>query len=116
MRGDDALLLDMLIDARKIQRFVAGMTFTDFQANEMAQSAVVREFQVIGEAARMISGTTQEACAEIDWRAIAGMRNRLIHEYFAVRLNIIWTTTQSDIAPLIAQLERYVPPDLGSIE
>lgn len=116
MRDDDALLLDMLIAARKIQRFLVGMTLTDFQANEMAQSAVIHELQVIGEAARMVSDATQKACTEINWRTIAGMRNRLVHEYFAIRLDIVWKTTQSDIAPLITQLEQYVPPDLGSTE
>lgn len=116
MRGDDALLLDMLIAARKIQRFVVGMTVAEFRANEMAQSAVIRELQVIGEAARMVTDLTRTACAEINWRAIAGMRNRLVHEYFSVQLDVVWKTVQTDISPLIAQLERYVPPDLGITE
>ena len=115
MRGDDALLLDMLIAARKIQRFAAGMTLAEFHTNEMVQSAVIRELQVIGEAARMVTDLTRTTCNAINWRAIAGMRNRLVHEYFSVQLDVIWKTVQTDLFPLIAQLEQYVPPDLGMI-
>lgn len=114
MRSDDALLLDMLISARKIQRFVAQMTYSDFQANEMAQSAVIRELQVIGEASRMITEVTRNKYNEIDWRAITGMRNRLVHEYFAISQQVLWTTIQSDLHPLIEQLARHVPPDLSN--
>lgn len=80
MRSDDALLLDMLIAARRVMRFVEGMDFADFQSDEMAQSAVVRELQVLGEAARLVSKETRDALAEIDWRTMIGMRNRLVHE------------------------------------
>lgn len=55
MRSDEALLLDMLIAVRKIQRFSTGLSEDEFRANELVQSAVIREFQVLGEAARMIT-------------------------------------------------------------
>lgn len=110
MRSDDALLLDMLIAARKIQRFTAGMSQEAFNANQMAQSAVIREIQVIGEAARLIGEDVKRKHTAIPWSAIAGMRNRIIHEYFNVRLNIVWDTIQNDILPLISQLELIVPP------
>ena len=59
MRNDDALLLDMLIAARKVVRFTAGMSLDAFEADDMAQSAVIRELQVIGEAARLVSDETK---------------------------------------------------------
>jgi uncharacterized protein with HEPN domain len=113
MRSDEALLLDMLIAARKILRFTQDMSFVEFGENDMAQSAVIREFQVIGEAARLITDETQAAHDEIDWYAISGMRNRLVHEYFAIRLDVVWQTIQEDIASLITQLETLIPPDEG---
>ncbi|MCC6453694.1 MAG: DUF86 domain-containing protein [Caldilineaceae bacterium] len=116
MRSDDALLLDMLIAARKIRRFVTGMTVAEFRVNEMVQSAVIRELQVIGEASRVITDATRVSCTGINWRAMAGMRNRLVHEYFSVQLEVVWKTVQDDIVPLISQLERYIPPDLGITE
>lgn len=111
MRRDDVLLLDMLIAARDIQQFTAGLSQDGFIANRMAQSAVIREFQVIGEAARQISAETQAQYASIAWRQITGMRNRMIHEYFDVRLDVIWDAIQNDIPELIQQLEKIVPTD-----
>ena len=82
MRSDDALLLDMLIAARKIVRFSAGMTLDTFEADEMAQSAIIRELQVLGEAARLVSEESKTAYSAIDWRTMTGMRNRLVHVGF----------------------------------
>ena len=110
-RSDDALLLDMLIAARKILRFVADMSESEFEGDDMAQSAVIRELQVIGEAARLVSNEARSTQAQVDWRAMIGMRNRLIHEYFAIRLDVVWQTVQEDIPPLLHALERAVPPE-----
>lgn len=109
MRSDDALLLDMLIAARKVVRFMAGMSRDAFEADDMAQSAVIRELQVIGEAARLVSDETKAAQSTIDWRTITGMRNRLVHEYFAIRLDVVWQTASDDIPPLIDQLDSLIP-------
>jgi hypothetical protein len=111
MRSDDALLLDMLIAARKIARFSADMTLDTFQADEMAQSAVIRELQVIGEAARLVSDEAKAAYSAIDWRTMTGMRNRLVHEYFAIRLDVVWQTATEDIPPLIDRLNEILPSE-----
>lgn len=109
MRSDDALLLDMLLALRKIQRFTQGLDEGGFRTHELVQSAVIREFQVLGEAARLVSDTTQRQYNAIPWRVIAGMRNRLVHEYFDVRLDVVWETIQRDLPVLLAQLEAVVP-------
>jgi len=111
MRRDDALFLDILIAARKIQQFTFEMTKTDFNENQMAQSAVIREFQVIGEAARLVSINSQTQYTQIEWHKIAGMRNRMVHEYFRIDLDIVWDTVQKEIPALITQLEAIVPPE-----
>lgn len=111
MRSDDALLLDMLIAARKIVRFTAGMAQDTFEADEMAQSAVIRELQVIGEAARLVSEEAKTAYPAIDWRTMTGMRNRLVHEYFAIRLDVVWQTAMEDIPPLIDRLNDILPSE-----
>ncbi len=113
MRNDDVLLLDMLLAARNIQQFTADMQEQNFNAHLMAQSAVIREFQVIGEATRQISAETKAKYPAIAWHNIAGMRNRMIHEYFDIRLPVVWQTIQNDIPALIAQLEAIVPADMG---
>ncbi|MEL6310375.1 MAG: HepT-like ribonuclease domain-containing protein [Chloroflexota bacterium] len=69
-RSDDVVILDMLIAAQKIQRFSKGLTRETIADNEMAISAIVREFQVIGEAARMVSDEFKAKNDDIPWRAI----------------------------------------------
>jgi uncharacterized protein with HEPN domain len=87
------------------------MTFADFLDNELVQSGVLHELQIIGQAARMVSAETKAIQPTIDWSQMTGMRNRLAHEYFAVRLDVVWQTVQVDIPPLIIQLEQHVPPE-----
>lgn len=111
MRSDAALLLDMLLALRKIERFTLALNEQVFQANELVQSAVIREFQVLGEAARLVTEPTKQQHETVPWRLIAGMRNRLIHEYFSVRLDVVWATIQQDVPQLIGQLESLVPAE-----
>lgn len=111
MRNDNALLLDMLNAARKAHRFTAHMNRQDFDRNELVQSAVIRELQVIGEAARLISDDTKEKHTDIPWHAIRGMRNRMIHEYFDINFDIVWDTLQQNIPSLIEQLAPLIPPE-----
>lgn len=111
MRDDSAHFLDMLLAARKIQKFTLDLTQAVFNQSELHQSAIIRELLVIGEAARLISDESKVAHREIKWDEIAGMRNRLVHEYFRISLEIVWETVENDIAPLIAELESIVPPD-----
>ncbi len=108
MRSDDALLLDMLLAAQKIVRFLDGVSEHDFYANELIQSAVIREFQVVGEAARLLSESTKENHPIISWHAIAGMRNRIIHGYFDVRLEVVWETARQDIPGLVKSLQSII--------
>ena len=109
MRSDAALLLDMLIAARKVARFTEGLSLDAFKVDDMAQSAVIRELQVIGEAARLVSDDTKAAQPEVDWKTMTGMRNRLVHEYFAIRLDVVWQTACDDIPVLIDQLTSLLP-------
>jgi len=111
MRDDAAYFLDRLIAARKIRDYIEGMSEATFRQSDLHQSAVIREIQVIGEAARLVSADSTTAHPEIEWEEIAGMRNRMVHEYFRVNLRIVWQTVQDSIPALIVQLELFVPSD-----
>ncbi len=111
MRNDKALLLDILIAGQKILKFTSGLTETEFDENELVQSAVIREIQVIGEAARLISEETKSMYAELDWTAMSSMRNRVVHEYFNIDLGIVWDTIRVDIPKLIRQVKPLIPED-----
>ncbi len=113
-RKDDALLLDMLLACHKLKDFTDNLDKNEFESNILVQSAVIREFQVLGEAARMMSQDGKNLYEQIPWVIISGMRNKLIHEYFDIRLDVVWATIQQDIPPLISQLEAITSPDDAS--
>lgn len=111
MRKDETYLLDMLIAARKAMQFTTGLTWDAFAESELHQGAVIRELEIIGEAANLVSKATQTAHPELPWLQIIGMRNRLIHEYFRVDLERVWETIQQDIPQLIGHLQPLVPSE-----
>jgi uncharacterized protein with HEPN domain len=108
---DNAYLLDMLIAARKAIVFTEGCTAESFGRNELVQNAVVRVLQVLGEAARRLSPSFKLEHSEIPWTEIAGLRNRLVHDYMNVDLEVVWGVVQNDLARLVQQLESLVPRD-----
>ena len=77
----------------------------------MAQLAILKAVEIIGEAASQVSAETRKAHQEIPWSNIIGMRNRLVHGYFDVNLERVWETVQRDIPRLISQLELLVTPE-----
>jgi len=111
MRHDDAYLLDRLLAAREAGTFTADLTFTEFKRNRMAQLAILKAVELVGEAASQISPEGKEAHPEIPWAKIIGMRNRLVHGYFNVNLERVWETVEQDLPHLIALLEPLVPPE-----
>ena len=101
MRRDDILLLDMLLAAREAVEFADGLTFETFDRNRMAQLAILKAVEIVGEAASRIGVETRDAHPEIPWAAIVGMRNRLVHEYSNVNLARVWEAVERDIPRLI---------------
>jgi uncharacterized protein with HEPN domain len=88
-RDYKAYLEDIVQAAQKINRYISGLSLQTFAADEKTIDAVVRNLEVIGEAVRNIPADIIERYAEIEWRRIAGLRNILIHEYFAISMKII---------------------------
>ena len=109
-RDESAYLLDMLLAARDALEFAAGLTFSQFEESRLHQHAVVKAVENIGEAASRVSADTKQAHPEIPWRQVIGMRNRLIHAYFDINLDILWQVVQDDLPELVAQIEPLVPP------
>jgi uncharacterized protein with HEPN domain len=97
---------DILDAVAKIERYVSGQTFEQFQADSKTVDAVIRNLEVIGEAVRHLSYEPDNLPPGVPWMDIAGMRNILIHEYFGVDLKIIWQTVSEDLPELLDQLQR----------
>jgi uncharacterized protein with HEPN domain len=111
MWRDDAYLLDILIACRRVLKFTEGMNSEEFQKNEVVQYAVMIPLQIIGEAAGKISQPARDAHPEIPWKHMIGMRNRLVHEYFRIKLDKVWETIRDDVPKLIPLIEPLVPPE-----
>ena len=98
---NDKLYLQHIADATSaIEEYVKGLTREDFIKNRLVHDAVIRQFAIVGEAAKHLSPETRAKSSSVPWRNIAGMRDMIIHEYFGVDLNEVWRTVEKDIAPL----------------
>lgn len=99
---------DILDAIAKIERYVHGLTFDQFQSDEKTVDAVVRNLEVIGEAVRHLMAISDELPVVIPWADIAGMRNILVHEYFGVDLQIVWQTISNDLPMLKRELQTLL--------
>ena len=111
MDRDTGSILDILESARTILVYVAGITRQDFLRDTQVQDSVVRRLEIIGEAAGRISPGFRDAHPEIQWSEIRGMRNRMIHGYDDVDMDIVWDTVERDIPHLIQIIESLAPPE-----
>ncbi len=108
---DEKLFIHMFDAAKQILEYLSGMNRDQFMQSRLHQDAVIRNFQVIGEAARRMSNDMRIDHPEFEWRKMIGLRTMVIHEYFRIDLEVIWDIAQDDIPPLIAALTPLVPPE-----
>jgi uncharacterized protein with HEPN domain len=100
---------DVLDAIARIQQYVEGLTFEEFQADQKTVDATVRNLEIIGEAVRHLSASQEGLPGDTPWTDIAGMRNILIHEYFGVDVKIIWHTIAEDLPKLKVQVRGLLP-------
>ena len=99
-RDNRLLLEDMLEATLKIQKYTTGLSFDDFLKEDKTIDAVVRNFEIIGEAANRIDPAFKIEHWEVEWQKLSGFRNRLIHEYFGVDHSIVWSIIEDDLDEL----------------
>jgi uncharacterized protein with HEPN domain len=102
---------DMLEHAQLAHTRVVGLTRDQFFANNDLQIIVMHYVQIVGEAASKVSAEIRDAHPEIPWTEIAGMRHRLVHNYYEINLPILWTTVTERLPDLITALEKFTPPE-----
>lgn len=107
--NDPALLWDLLEAARLILQFTSGVKFTQYNRDRLIQSAIERQLEIMGEAARRVSKAFQDEHPEIPWRPIIGLRNILAHEYGEIKADRIWLIATRDVAELVPVLEPLIP-------
>ena len=96
---------DILEAVEKIERFTEGMDYAEFVEDSKTVDAVLRNFEVIGEAAKNIPEDVRQEYGDVPWSEMAGMRDKLIHGYATVELQIVWTTIQEELPTLGPQIE-----------
>ncbi len=106
-RDERLYLADMRDAVDRILRYTLGGRAAFF-ADPMVQDAVIRNLEVMGEAVRQVSATTRSAHPEVPWRQIAGTRDRVIHGYFTVDLEIVWEIVAMELPPLQKHLAALV--------
>ena len=112
MRTEDRVRLCHMIEAAEsAAQFIADRSRSDLDSDRMLLFAVVRAIEVVGEAASKLSEEFRAAHPGIPWRAIVGMRNRLIHAYFDIDTETVWETTTQELPPILNQLRELVAAD-----
>jgi uncharacterized protein with HEPN domain len=113
---EDRLYLHHIVDAiARIESYVLGVDRARFDSETLVQDAVLRQLQIIGEAAKRVSMTLRDSSTSIPWRKIAGMRDKLVHDYMGVDLEAVWLTVHDDLTPLRRSVEELLGgADAGS--
>jgi len=107
-RDPDLLIEDMLASIRKIERYTSGMNQEVFRQDEKTVDAVVRNLEILGEATRQMPEDFTARHSDVPWRQIAGLRNRIVHDYFGLDLEMIWQVIRNDLPQFRAGLEHLV--------
>jgi uncharacterized protein with HEPN domain len=99
---------DILTCIRKIKSYTQNMTFEQFDADDKTKDAVIRNFEIIGEAASHIPLEIQDKYPHLDWLEMRGMRNIIAHAYFGISMSIIWRTAEHDLPKLEKELQNIL--------
>lgn len=102
------LLQDILQSAENIFTYTRNVSYEEFVSNKMMIDAVIRNFEIIGEAANRLPDEYKDRFPEIDWFKIRGLRNRIVHDYFGIDYDIIWLTKENFLPGLIVSIHELL--------
>jgi uncharacterized protein with HEPN domain len=94
--------------AEKILKYTKGLSFEDFLTDDKTIDAVVRNFEIIGEASLRIDEDFRLENPQIEWKKLRGFRNRIVHDYFGIDFEIVWSILSEDLEELVFQLEQLL--------
>jgi uncharacterized protein with HEPN domain len=109
MKKDDLVYLRHILDAtRRIGEYMQGVERLGFMKNPLVQDGVIRQLEIVGEATKRVSAELKGGHTDIPWKDVAGMRDKLIHDYFGVDLDAVWDTATKDVPKLRDAIENVV--------
>lgn len=109
MRNQSLYLRDILAAMGAIEEFVKGMDFEEFSKDDKTSSAVMRKFEIIGEASKKLPEAIKKKYPEVPWKEMAGMRDKLIHFYFGIDYKLVWQTIEQRIPRIKPLLQKITP-------
>ena len=107
-RADIDLLSDILEAVQRIKVYTKDTTYDMFLADIKTQDAVIRNLEIIGEATKKLTNQLRERFLKVPWKGMAGVRDRLIHDYFGVNLDIVWEIVTGELTELELQIEKII--------
>ena len=109
MKTDQSAFLHHILDAiKKIEKYIQGIDEEAFKKNDLVQDGVIRQIEIIGEAVKRLSDDLTSQSAHVPWQDVAGMRDKLIHDYFGVDIDTVWLTVKKDIPDLKEEIKRII--------
>jgi len=109
MKTDQSAFLNHILDAiKKIEKYIQGIDEQAFKENDLVQDGVIRQIEIVGEAVKRLSNEWTSQYPHIPWQDIAGMRDKLIHNYFGVDIDTVWLTVEKDIPDLKEEISRLI--------
>ena len=109
MKRDDSVYLRHILDAiSRIEEYSQEVDYQSFTRNTLIQDGVIRQLEIIGEATKRLSPALRSKYASIPWKQIAGIRDKLIHDYFGVDIDAVWETLKQDLPALKKEVEEII--------
>lgn len=101
-------LEDIIGSVNRIEEYVKGIVFAEFERDQKTQDATIRSFEVLGEATKKIPEDFRKKYPNVPWKKMSGMRDKLIHDYWSVNVERVWKTAIEDIPELKKELEKII--------
>jgi len=112
MKRDNLVYVRHILDAiYRVEEYTKGVKYKDFMKNNLVQAGVMREIEIVGEASKRLAREFKEKYSDIPWKKMAGMRDKLIHDYLGVDLDAVWDTVKKDIPELKKKIEKMLEED-----
>lgn len=113
-RGDKEFLCDMKEAIDRINNYIGVMEYEKFLQDTKTQDAVVRNLEIIGEAVKNLSDDLKEAYGDIEWKEVARIRDKIIHYYFGIKWDIVWSVVRDKLPKLKEKIEKILKKETGN--